>query len=91
MVARLDRIPALFHGRAGDLQNLRNLPGIQPGLIRANSIGMDQLKVEAIETDPQIVTIRSKAMTPLAPDTSRQGDIIKIDTRTGEYVERVSN
>ena len=30
-------------------------------------------------TDPQIVTIRTKAMTPLAPDTSRQGEIIAID------------
>jgi electron transfer flavoprotein alpha subunit len=31
------------------------------------------------ETDPQIVTIRTKAMTPLAPDTSRKGEVIKID------------
>jgi electron transfer flavoprotein alpha subunit len=30
-------------------------------------------------TDPQIVTIRTKAMTPLAPDTSRQGEIVNID------------
>ena len=28
------------------------------------------------ETDPQIMTIRTKAMTPLAPDTSRPGEII---------------
>lgn len=32
------------------------------------------------ERDPQIVTVRTKAMTPLAPDTSRQGEVIKIDT-----------
>ena len=31
------------------------------------------------ETDPQMVTIRTKAMAPLAPDASRQGKIIKID------------
>lgn len=31
------------------------------------------------KTDPQIVTIRTKAMTPLALDTSRQGEIIAID------------
>jgi electron transfer flavoprotein alpha subunit len=30
-------------------------------------------------TDPQIVTIRTKAMTPLAPDASRQGEVIAID------------
>lgn len=30
-------------------------------------------------TDPQIVSIRTKAMTPLAPDTSRQGEIVNID------------
>jgi electron transfer flavoprotein alpha subunit len=30
------------------------------------------------ETDPQIVTIRSKAMTALEPDASRQGEIISI-------------
>jgi electron transfer flavoprotein alpha subunit len=31
------------------------------------------------ETDPQIVTIRTKAMTPLAPDTSRKGEVVNID------------
>ncbi len=30
-------------------------------------------------TDPQMVTIRTKAMTPLQPDTSRKGEIINID------------
>ncbi len=30
-------------------------------------------------TDPQIVTIRAKAMTPLEPDNSRQGEVIPID------------
>jgi electron transfer flavoprotein alpha subunit len=29
-------------------------------------------------TDPQIVTIRTKAMTPLEPDASRQGEVINI-------------
>jgi len=31
------------------------------------------------ETNPRIATIRPKAMAPLPPDTSRKGDIIKID------------
>lgn len=31
------------------------------------------------DTDPQMVTIRTKAMTPLAPDTSRKGEVINID------------
>jgi electron transfer flavoprotein alpha subunit len=31
------------------------------------------------ETDPQVVTIRTKAMTPLKPDTSRRGEVINID------------
>ena len=30
-------------------------------------------------TNPQIVTIRTKAMTPLEPNASRQGEVIKID------------
>ena len=34
--------------------------------------------VYVTETDPQIVTIRTKAMTPLAPDNSRQGEIISV-------------
>lgn len=31
------------------------------------------------DTDPQMVTIRTKAMTPLEPDTSRKGEVINID------------
>jgi electron transfer flavoprotein alpha subunit len=31
------------------------------------------------ETDPQIVTIRTKAMTPLEPDASRKGEVINVD------------
>ncbi len=31
------------------------------------------------DTDPQMVTIRTKAMTPLEPDASRQGEIINIE------------
>ncbi|MFC1901562.1 electron transfer flavoprotein subunit alpha/FixB family protein [Chloroflexota bacterium] len=31
------------------------------------------------ETDPQVVTIRTKAMAPLGPDSSRQGEVINID------------
>ena len=31
------------------------------------------------DTDPQIVTIRTKAMAPLAADASRKGEVIKVD------------
>jgi electron transfer flavoprotein alpha subunit len=31
------------------------------------------------ETDPQIATIRAKAMSPLEPDTSRKGEVISVD------------
>lgn len=31
------------------------------------------------DTDPQMVTIRTKSMTPLEPDASRQGEVINID------------
>ncbi len=31
------------------------------------------------EADPQMVTIRTKAMTPLEPDTSRKGEVINIE------------
>jgi electron transfer flavoprotein alpha subunit len=39
-------------------------------------------------TDPQIVTIRTKAMTPLEPDASRQGKVINIDVEIDESVIR---
>ncbi len=41
--------------------------------------GGNALAVFMSDTDPQIATIRTKAMTPLPPDTSRKGEIIKID------------
>lgn len=41
--------------------------------------GGNAYAVYTSNTDPQIVTIRTKAMTPLVPDTSRQGEIINID------------
>jgi len=31
------------------------------------------------DTDPQVTTIRTKAMTPLEPDTSRKGEVIKVE------------
>jgi len=40
--------------------------------------GGNALAVFTTETDPQIVTIRTKAMTALAPDPSRKGEIINI-------------
>ena len=41
--------------------------------------GGNAYAVYTSNTDPQIVTIRIKAMTPLAPDASRQGEIVNID------------
>jgi electron transfer flavoprotein alpha subunit len=40
--------------------------------------GGNALAVFTSATDPQMVTIRTKAMTPLAPDSSRQGEVIKV-------------
>jgi len=41
--------------------------------------GGNALAVFVSETDPQIVTIRTKAMTALEPDSSRKGEIKNID------------
>jgi electron transfer flavoprotein alpha subunit len=40
--------------------------------------GGNALAVFVSETDPQMVTIRTKAMTALEPDTSRKGEIVNI-------------
>jgi electron transfer flavoprotein alpha subunit len=40
--------------------------------------GGNALAIFSTETDPQMVTIRTKAMTALAPDASRKGEIINI-------------
>jgi electron transfer flavoprotein alpha subunit len=49
-------------------------------LLRTKPVyGGNALAVFTGDTDPQIVTIRTKAMTPLEPDASRQGEIINID------------
>jgi len=40
------------------------------------------------DTDPQIVTIRTKAMTPIEPDTSRQGEVINIEAGLDESAIR---
>jgi electron transfer flavoprotein alpha subunit len=40
--------------------------------------GGNALAVFVTETDPQIVTVRTKAMTPLEPDTSRKGEVVSI-------------
>jgi electron transfer flavoprotein alpha subunit len=44
--------------------------------------------VYVTETDPQIVSIRTKAMTPLEPDTSRQGEIINVPFEIDESAVR---
>ena len=49
-------------------------------LLRTKPVyGGNALAVFTGDTDPQIVTIRTKAMTPLEPDTSKQGEIVKVD------------
>jgi electron transfer flavoprotein alpha subunit len=40
--------------------------------------GGNALAVFSSETDPQMVTIRTKTMTPLAPDAARKGEIINV-------------
>ncbi len=40
--------------------------------------GGNALAVFSSDTDPQMVTIRTKTMTPLAPDTARKGEVINI-------------
>jgi electron transfer flavoprotein alpha subunit len=58
-------------------------------LLRTKPIyGGNAMAVFSSETDPQIVTIRTKAMTPLEPDTSRQGDIITVEAGIDESVIR---
>jgi len=58
--------------------------------------GGNAKQVVTTDTDPQIVTIRSKSMTPTEPNDSRQGEIVSVDAgidagviRT-KLVERVS-
>jgi electron transfer flavoprotein alpha subunit len=41
--------------------------------------GGNALAVFISETDPQIATVRAKAMSPLEPDTSRKGEVITVD------------
>ncbi|MDR2017540.1 MAG: electron transfer flavoprotein subunit alpha/FixB family protein [Syntrophobacterales bacterium] len=41
--------------------------------------GGNAKEVFIIDTDPQIVTIRSKAMTALAPEDARQGEVVAFD------------
>lgn len=50
--------------------------------------GGNAMAVYTSDDDPQMVTIRTKAMTPLEPDTSRQGEIITIDPELDPSVIR---
>ncbi len=50
--------------------------------------GGNALAVYTSPSDPQIVTIRTKAFTPLAPDASRQGEVIKIAAELDEAAVR---
>ena len=65
---------------------------IDPGskrLLRTKPVyGGNAHAVFSSELDPQIATVRAKAMTPLEPDTSRQGEIINIEAGIDESVMR---
>ncbi|OPY74848.1 MAG: Acryloyl-CoA reductase electron transfer subunit beta [Syntrophorhabdus sp. PtaU1.Bin050] len=50
--------------------------------------GGNAKKVISTDMDPQIVTVRSKAMTALEPDESRQGEIIAVDAGVDARVVR---
>ena len=57
---------------------------IDPGSKRLLSTkpvyGGNALAVFTSDNDPQMVTIRTKAMAPLEPDTSRKGEVVKIES-----------
>jgi electron transfer flavoprotein alpha subunit len=48
--------------------------------------GGNALSVVTGDTDPQMVTVRTKAMTPLEPDPSRKGEVVSIDAGLDESV-----
>lgn len=53
---------------------------IENGRLRASKpvYGGNAMAVYVCENDPQIVTIRSKSMTALEPDSTRQGEIVEL-------------
>lgn len=56
------------------------IDGSTKRLLRTKPVyGGNAMAVFTGDTDPQIVTIRTKAMTPLQPDASKQGEIIKVE------------
>ena len=58
-------------------------------LLRTKPVyGGNALAVLTGDTDPQIVTIRTKAMTPLEPDNSRQGEIVNVEAGIDASVMR---
>jgi len=58
-------------------------------LLRTKPVyGGNALAVFTGDTDPQIVTIRTKAMTPLQPDNSRQGETIDVEAGIDASVMR---
>jgi len=56
---------------------------VDPGskrLLRTKPVyGGNALAVYTSELNPQIATVRTKAMTPLTPDTSRKGEVVNIE------------
>ena len=58
-------------------------------LLRTKPVyGGNALAVFTGDTDPQIVTIRTKALTPLEPDNSRQGETVNVEAGIDASVMR---
>jgi electron transfer flavoprotein alpha subunit len=53
--------------------------GSQRLLMTRPVYGGNALAVQVCEANPQIATVRTKAMTPLEKDSTRQGQVIKVD------------
>jgi electron transfer flavoprotein alpha subunit len=51
--------------------------------------GGNALAVFTTETDPQVVTIRTKAMTAAVPDTARQGEVINVPAGLDESALKI--
>jgi electron transfer flavoprotein alpha subunit len=70
-----------FHLNTGatmDCTALEIDPASQRLLMTRPVYGGNAQAVEVCETNPQIATVRTKAMAPLAKDSARQGQVIKV-------------
>jgi electron transfer flavoprotein alpha subunit len=65
------------------------IDAVSKRLLRTKPVyGGNALAVFTGDTDPQIVTIRTKAMTPLEQDSSRQGEIVNVEAGIDASVMR---